>query len=420
MRMFSKIFKKKVVISNTKGKTEAKDSQSKEQPGIASAGDFVSPQYETISYEAIQNLYDTSPLLKQYIGAILTEALRYKFAGRAKKGYEGKTKTKTRIAYLNQLLAKCSPTETFMEVREKYIKDLYLYGRAGIELEPTTTPNVEAMYAVPGYCIRLNVDETGSNFKNPKKAYKLMHPEETDKEVASFPQDSLVYLVLDKMSDRVYGSDPITSIYTELQTDINTSNNLKAGSFSTKSGVLCLPKAPKKILKDIIERITAMCRKNSRVKIVASNVDGKFIDFSNLNLKDNIDLQKWLVTKANIWNIPPFQLGLAGEAGSLNAREQRDNFRSLIERLVRYELSKLNAILVTTKLGFEDVELYCPNLATKLSYERARIAVRLVNGKIITPNEARVTYLGLDSHKDPRADQLQIPEESEKPKVDDK
>lgn len=409
MNIFSKIFKRKTVVSTVKGKTEEKESQTKEQPGVAAAGEFVSPQYETISYESIQSLYDNSPLLKQYIGAILTEALRYKFTARAKKGYEGKTKTKGRIVYLNQLLAKCNPTETFVEVREKYIKDLYLYGRAGIELEPTTSSTVKALYAVPGYCIRLNVDDTGSNFKNPKKAYKLMHPEEADREVATFPEDSLVYLVLDKMSDRVYGSDPITSIYTELQTDILTSNNLKAGSHSIKSGVLCLPKTPKKILTDIINRLAMLCRKNSKVKIVAANVEGKFIDLSNLNLKDNIDLQKWLVTKANIWNIPPFQLGLAGEAGSLNAREQRDNFRALIERLVTYELSKLNAILVYTKLGFEDVELYCPNLATKLSYERARIAVRLCNSGLVTPNEARVQYLGLDSHKDPQADELQYP-----------
>ena len=135
---------------------------------------------------------------------------------------------------------------------------------------------------------------------------------------------------------------------------------------------------------------------------------------SNLNPKDNIELQRWLIKKANIWNIPPFKLGLAGEAGSLNAREQRDDFRVLIERLIKYELGKLNAILVTTKLGFEDVELYCPNLATKLSYERTRIAVRLINGRVITPNEARVEYLGLEPLKDPRADQLQIPEKSEK------
>ena len=340
MNIFSKIFKKKQIISNTKGKTEEKESQSKEQPGVADAGDFVSPQYETVSYENVQTMYDNSPLLKKYINAILNEALRYQFIARAKKGYEDKAKTKGRVIYLNQLMAKCNSVETFSEVREKYIKDLYLYGRAGIELEPTTASEAKALYAVPGYCIRLDVDDTGANFQNPKKAYRLMHPEETDREVAVFPEDSFIYLVLDKMSDRIYGSDPITSIYTELQTDMAASNNLKAGSHSMKSGVLCLPKAPRKILTDIVNRIMQLCKKNSRVKIVASNVEGKFIDLSNLNPEDNIKLQAWLIKKANIWNIPPFKLGLAGEAGSLNAREQRDDFRVLIERLVKYELAK--------------------------------------------------------------------------------
>ena len=149
-----------------------------------------------------------------------------------------------------------------------------------------------------------------------------------------------------------------------------------------------------------------MCKNDSRVKIVASSTDGKFLDWTNLNPKDTVDLQKWLLQKANIFNIPPFKLGLVADIGSLNAREQRDDFKALIEGIVKYELAKWNAILLRAKLKYDKIEITCPNLATKLDYERARIAVRLVNGGIITPNEARVKYLGLPRLEDPTADQL--------------
>ena len=418
MSILSRIFKRKAVVSIIKGATEQKESIVKETAGAYATEDFVPPQNEVRSYSDIQSMYDTSSLLKQYINAILNEALRYEFIARTKPGLDESTKTKGRVATLNMLMRKCNETESFNNVREKYIKDLYLYGRAGIELEPSTGSTVQSIYAVPGYCIRLNVDETGSNFKSDTKAYSITSPEEPNKEVASFPSDSLIYLVLDNLSDRVYGSDPITSIYETLQTDINASSKLKAGSYKLKFGVLCLPKAPTKLLRDIISRFNALIKRNTGVGIVASNFDGKFVDVSNMDAETTITLQKWLINKGNVWNIPPFKLGMSGELGSLSAREQRDDFRALIERLVKYELSKLNAVLVATKFGFDDVELYCPDLATKLSYERARIAVRLVGGRIVTPNEARSLYLGLDPLEDPRANQLQIPEEVENPNND--
>ena len=118
--------------------------------------------------------------------------------------------------------------------------------------------------------------------------------------------------------------------------------------------------------------------------------------------------------KANIFNIPPFKLGLVADVGSLSAREQRDDFKALIEGIVKYEITKWNAILLRAKLKYDKIEITCPNLATKLEYERARIAVRLVNGSIITPNEARVKYLGLPRLEDPAADQLLRRKRSEK------
>ena len=389
-----------------KGKTEEKESLISETASAYGAHDYVEPSYEQISPSVIQQLYDQSNLLKKYVKTIIDECLRYEFKAHPKKEYEDDDEAKEQAKEVNDLLSFCNTYETFSEIREKYLKDLLLYGYAGVELEPTEGHVVKAIYAVPGYAIRLNVDETGANFKDDEKAYALLNPNDLEEVVAYYPADSFIYFVLDKMSDRVYGSPPITSIYQELLTDINSSKNLKAGSNSLKAGVLCLPKAPRTLLKDVINRLLLMCKNDSRVKIVASSTDGKFLDLTNLNPKDTVDLQKWLLQKANIFNIPPFKLGLAADVGSSNAREQRDDFKALIEGIVKYELAKWNAILLRAKLKYDKIEITCPNLATKLDYERARIAVRLVNGGIITPNEARVKYLGLPRLDDPAADQL--------------
>jgi len=394
---------------------KSKDKENKQSPiretneYVATSEDYVDAQFEKVSVQTIQQLYDYSNLLKKYINIIVNEVLRYPLIAVPKKEFKDNSQTKRRVDYINKLLVKANSVETFNEVRSKYIKDLYLYGIAGIEIEPTKTKEATALYAVPGYAIRLNVDNTGANFKSHDKAYVVLDPNDMsnpDKAVY-FPVDSFIYFVLDNLSDRLYGSSYIASIYSELMTDIKSSKNLSSGMYNVKTGIICLPKVGRKIIKDVISRFGLLVKKNARTKLTAVNSDGKFIDLSNLTPKDAVELQKWLSKKANVFNIPPFKLGLSEGEGSLNAREQKDDFRALIEGIVKYEIEKLNSILVLSKLQYDDVEITCPNFATKVDYERARIAVRLVNGKIITPNEARHLYLGLPPLEDPEANKLQ-------------
>jgi hypothetical protein len=405
---FSKIFRKPA-IAVAKSADEEKESQVKERPGAyATGGDYVTPEYEDIGYSDIQSLYDQSSLLKKYIKIITDELKRYEIKVRPKD--KTKKKHREKAAEINKKLLNANSIETFQEVREKYTKDLFLYGRAGIEIEPTESDNLLALYAVPGYSIRLNVDETGANFKNEDKAYTLVDPENTEEVSATFPQDSFIYLVLDKLSDRVYGSQPIASIYSELRADIKASKNVEAGTNAIKAGVLCLPKAPRKLLKQVLTNLARLVSKNAKTKIVAANSDGRFLDLSNLKPEDNVDLQKWLIKKANIFNIPLFKLGITTTSGSLNAREQKDDFRAMVESMVRYEVEKLNKTLINDKLKISDqVEIYCPNFATKLEYERTRVAVRLRNAGLITANEARSRYLGMDPLDDPEANELLPP-----------
>jgi len=394
-----------------KGNTEKKETII-DEGSCAGTEAFVEPENDVISVAQVQDMYDNSSLLKKFIRVITEEAKRYTLVAKPKAEFRESKKAKAHAVQVNTLLSKCNSMESYSDIREKYLKDLFLYGRAGIEIQPTNVHNAQALYAVPGYCIRLNVDATGSTFNDVKTAYMVVNPNDTSEVVASFPEDSFIYGVLDPMSDRIYGSMPITSVYTDLITDRSTSKNIRAGANSIKAGVLCLPKAPRKLLVEIVNRLTKLCKGNATTKIVAANTEGTFLDLSSLNPKDNIELQQWLFKKANIWNIPLFKLGLSEDSGSLNAREQLTAFRDMIESLIKSEVDKLNSVLINSKLGFDDIEIICPNFATKLDYERARIAVRLVNGKIITPNEAREKYLGLDKSEDPRADSLIFPEDA--------
>ena len=397
-------------FSFKKGRGQKKDTPIKENTdSYSSAGTgelYKDPQYEKRAYSDIATMYDMSSLLKKYIRTIVNDCLRYPLKAKPIKGKEKDPRAITRAAEVNKLLTKANQIETFREIRDKYLKDIFLYGRAGIEIQPTIGHTVKSLYAVPGYCIRLNVDNTGSNFKSKAEAFRVLDPNDSSKVAANFPADSFIYFVFDKLSDRVYGSNPVDCIYRELYTDVKSSQDLERGANDIKAGIVCLPKAPKKLLERVISKFHMLIKNKSRTKLVAVNVEGKFVDLSNASPEQVMSLQKHLAMKANIFNIPPFKLGMSVDGG-LNAREQRDEFRGLIENIVQWEAEKLTAILVWTKLKYDDIEVYSPNLATKAEYEKARVAVRLVKGGLITPNEGRVRYLGLNNSKDETADKLQ-------------
>ena len=416
MNIFNLFTKKSKPMEISKGATGAKDSiivenRTNDAAYAEENGQsvtFVMPEFEQLSYSTINTLYERSSLLKKYIKVLIDECMLYEFKAVPKEAFKTNQSSLEHAKFINQkLLLDANPVDTFSEIREKYLKDLFLYGRAGIEIEPSTNVPPTNLYAVPGYTIRLNIDDAG-NFIDPNKAFFLIDPSDTVRVIASFPSNSFIYFVWDKISDRVYGSVPLASIYTELITDINASRSVGPDANNLKPGVLSLPKAPKSLLKDVTTRLISVVRSGNRSKVVAVNTDAKFIDLSNMGPKENIELQQWIAKRANIFNLPLFKLGFAGDTGSLNAREQKDDFRALIENIVRYELEKLNVVLISRKLQWDDIEIVCPNFATKLEYERSRIAVRLVNGGIITPNEARIDYLGYDRIDDPVADKLQL------------
>ena len=117
-----------------KGKTEEKTSPVTETASAYGTSDFSEPAYEQIPPETVQQLYDQSSLLKRYVKIITDECLRYEFRAVPKKEYEDNKEALKQVQELNDLFDSCNAYETLSEIREKYLKDLLLYGYAGVEL----------------------------------------------------------------------------------------------------------------------------------------------------------------------------------------------------------------------------------------------------------------------------------------------
>lgn len=390
---------KKYVVKTIEGQTPLKE-RAEEVVGALfteQTGDV------SIRPAVIESLYVRSVWLKRWIKGLLDECLKYDLHA---VSTQDSPAAKAHAYSVNAFLSNCNPKETFYDIRQKYLKDFFLYGNSFIEVAPQTTKGTpNALFVAPGYAIRLNTDKRGQ-FLDPEKAYSILDPNDLYGDpLGTLPEYSVIHLAYDLMSDKVYGISPLRSIYYELTTDIESARDTQKGSSHIPPGILSFPKASSGWVNELRLKLSRLLRSQSRTKVAAVNVDGKFIELSNKTVKDDIEIQKWIGTKANVFNIPSIKLGEPAER-HFSAREARDDFKASIETIVKYEASKLTLGIVKRRFGYKDVIITSPSFATKVDYERMRISTRLVNAGIITPNEARERYLGLPKLEDPLADQL--------------
>ncbi len=396
-------WKKKEVVQDIFKRSESPKGQT-EVPAVATGGDYSEPQVDILTATAIANFYVTNSWVRKYINTLVYGCIRYKLVAFPAPGV-GTGKTKAHVEEVNALLNYANGQEIFSDVREKYLKDLLLYGNGALEIQPKAGKVVKELFAAPGYLLRGKIDSNGNI--NVKQAYAFLDPNTGTESKATFGIEDIVHFKLNQLSDRFYGSSPINSIYKELNTDTKAIKEMERGDFGVVPQIIAFPKQTKVFIDKIITSIqTVITGKGGNKVISVNSEDIKKIALTDKTYKDEFEFQKWLVQRHNIYGIPPFKLGFVSETGSMSAREQREEFLTLIMTIVTYEAEKLTHILCYKRLGYEDVIITCPELVTRIDFDKARVLDRLVQAGIITPNEAREKYLGMPRIEDKYADQL--------------
>jgi phage portal protein BeeE len=375
-----------------------------ESPAISEGVAYVAPEERSLSADQLSTLYLTNSWVRKYIDIIVSGCLKYKLQAVPAPGVNAAVAT-AHMQEVNTFLSYANEVETFGDVRGKYLKDLLLFGNGALECQPKTGTAIKFLYAAPGYLLRAKFDAYGNLAK--AGCYAFMDPKTGVESETTYGQEDLVHFKLDQLSDHFYGSSPIASAYKELNADTKALKEMERGDFGISPQVLGFPKQTKTWISTVMTSIQSVITGKGGNKVVSVNTDDiKKIALSDKTYKDEFEFQKWLVQRHNVFGIPPFKLGFVDSTGSMSAREQREEFQSLIWTLVTYECEKLTLILCRLRLKYEDVIITSPELITRLDFDKARVLDRLVMSGIITPNEARVKYLGLDAILDKNADKL--------------
>jgi len=375
-----------------------------ETPAVSAGAAFVDPEEKTLSAEQLTTLYLGNSWVRKYVDILVNGCLKYKLQAVPAPGINAAA-AQAHVQEVNLFLTYANEVETFSDVRGKYIKDLLLFGNGALECQPKAGTSIKFLYAGAGYLLRAKYDANGNLAKSG--CYAFLDPKTGVESTVTYGQEDIVHFKLDQLSDHFYGSSPIAAAYKEFNADSRAIKEMERGDFGISPQIIAFPKQTKTFITTVMSSIQAVITGKGGNKVVSVNAeDVTKVPLSDKTYKDEFDFQKWLVQRHNVFGIPPFKLGFVESTGSMSAREQREEFQSLIWTLVTYECEKLTLVLCRLRLKYEDVIITAPELITRLDFDKARVLDRLVMSGIITPNEARVKYLGLDAMADKNADKL--------------
>lgn len=378
-----------------------------EIPAVSRGSEDIEQESTGISNSLALNYYTSNTWVRKYVNTIVNGMLRYKLQAVLIDGADPNDQANVdALKQVNLLLTYANESETFGDVRSKYLKDFILFGNGTMEISPKNGHTVKNLYAAPGAYLKIMADESGNISKG--QAYGFIDPKLGDvAEGGWYSLDDIVHFKMDALSDRLFGQSPISASSYELLADSKAAKEMGRGDFGVTPQLLIMPKATKNFVDSVLRAVQQVITGRAGNKIVtASAEDLKTVKLSGKEYKDEFEFQKWLVQRHNVYGIPPFKLGFVSDVGSQSAKEQREEFLTLIELMVTYECEKLSLVLCSQKLKLENVKIVAPALVTRVDYEKSRVLDRLVSVGIITPNEARSKYLGLPRVEDPLADKL--------------
>jgi HK97 family phage portal protein len=280
--------------------------------------------------------------------------------------------------------------ESFMEIRQKIIKDILIYGRACLEKVNSDSNELQEIYAQNPKFIKVMSDEYGNiNFD---RAYVLQAQR---KDKTYFSIDEMIFMVLNPISGSHYGVKTMDAIANTVAADIlrATFNSQYFVNNAETSGVLSLQEMGAKDL----EKFKKMWReefkgaKNAH-KIAVVNVPINWVRMAVTNRDMEFSAYgKELREKIfSAFNVPPFIMGIVETAGKLNSEAQIDLYKDgeLRPILMKEEFHYTHEICYRG-FGFNDIKITFPAINLTDIASQSESDRKDIESGIQTINEVR-------------------------------
>ncbi len=355
-----------------------------------------------ISYEDMWEMYLRDEWIRACVDKITKAATAVKlFASPLNDSKKQDPQVKAHIEEIQKLLDDPNTgLESFSDIRREYLRDVLIYDAGAMEIVYDKKDVVAEIYSLSGKDIRLVTDEHG-NFTTEEEAYWLIPKDTFKQQPEKFARKEVIYFVANPKSGSLYGLSPLESLYYSVLSDLNASkynadffsNNAEASGILGVEGMnwtemLRFRNYWKKEIAGKPHKIAMVNGKPTWTTMNMSNRDMQFLEY-----------QKWLLCKIMaVYGMQPAIMGIIDPStGKLNTQEQLVAFRDeTLKPILSMECYQLTKVLVQQGFGFEDVKIDFDNVDVKDETANTSIAVGLVGAGIISVNEARRMYFGLE------------------------
>jgi HK97 family phage portal protein len=354
-----------------------------------------------IGYSDMWNMYIRNEWIRACVDKTTKGVAATSLYAVPREGKEQNPETQRRVEEIQVLLDDPNTgLESFSDIRRSYLRDVLIYDAGAIEIVYDKEEKPAEIYSIPGERVRMVVDEHG-NFVDESKAYVLLQKDSYKENLVTFARRELVYLVANPKSGSVYGLSPLESLYYAVLNDISAAkynsdffaNNAEASGLLGVEGMTFAD----------LQRFRAYWNneikgKSHRTAIVNNKVTWTPMNMTNRDMQF-LEYQRWLLCKIMaVYSMQSIVLGVIDPTmGKLNSEQQLEAWKDeTIKPLLDLESYQITKVLIQQGFGYDDVVISHDPIDIKDETANTSIAVQLVNTGIITVNEARKLYFGLE------------------------
>jgi len=293
--------------------------------------------------------------------------------------------------------------KSWSDIRREYLRDILIYDAGGVEIVYDTTGIPAELYSLDGERVRLNVNNKGE-FENEEDAFIVLGGMIRGEKVPDehLPRKNVIYLVNNPKSGSVYGLSPLESLFQTVISDL-FANKYNADFFKNNGEASGIIGADGLSMEELVRFRQywkqEIAGKNHKTAIVNGKITWTPMNLTNRDMQF-LEYQKWLLTKImTVYGMQPIVLGVIDPTtGKLNSREQLEAYRTeTVKPLLEMECYQLTKVLVQQGFQYNDVKIVYESVDIKDELQDSTVAVSLVTGGILTPNEARKKYFQLEA-----------------------
>jgi len=363
-----------VDIRARSGGTKASELDSTEFVYGGGAGNFSQPSKvmtEELDFPTMESMYKVNVWVRAIIDKIVKRSVSVNPIVKAmlRKPTDIPTrKQNKRIEAIENLISVPNAMQqSFDHIRTQLFTDILIWDASALELVNDKN-SVNEIYAVSGDSIRLNVDKRGI-FKSPKNAY-IQKDLTTQKSIATFAQNEMVYFMQYPRAKRVYGLSPLESLRQTVTGELFSSdfNIQRFVNDATPRIAIMFEKLGLGQGGAAMERLRQWWDSELKGKphkpILIGSENGE-IKFEKVGLT-NEDMQfqeysRWLLSKImSVYHMQAAVLGVIEvNQGRINAQYQEEQFKKdALKPLLKTFSNQFNTMAIWSSLNFGWNDIY--------------------------------------------------------------